>query len=257
MLSNTRKKITMAKPTYSNVNLFFRSLIFSIYSLTSIILYGAFFTLVGWPLPVKTRHKLIRFYLTYYFRALKLICHMDYKIIGLENIPPDRTGIFMSKHQSTWETFMLPLIFDTPAIITKRELLWIPFFGWGLALADPIAINRKDRTTAMQQVIAKGTQCLKDGRWIMVFPEGTRTAYGTVGNYRLGGARLAVATQHPILPIAHNAGYFWPRRKFIKRPGTVTMVIGPLIETQGLTPEQAMAKTKDWIETTMATLKVD
>lgn len=103
----------------------------------------------------------------------------------------------------------------------------------------------------MQQIIDKGRKCLEAGRWILIFPEGTRVVPGTVGRYRLGGARLAAATGYPIVPVAHNAGNCWPRRKFIKRPGTITVVIGPLIESKGRTPEELLALTKDWIETTM------
>ena len=138
-----------------------------------------------------------------------------------------------------------------PAPLAKKELAWVPFFGWGLAVASPIFIDRKNKQSAMQQIISKGKQFLDQGRWIIIFPEGTRVPYGEQGHYKLGGARLAAATNYPILPIAHNAGWFWPRRKFIKKPGTITMVIGPLIETQGLSPEELLAKTKDWIEATM------
>jgi 1-acyl-sn-glycerol-3-phosphate acyltransferase len=185
---------------------------------------------------------------------LKKICHIDYRIEGIENIPKDQHGILMCKHSSAWETFFLPLYFHTPAAIAKRELAWVPFFGWGLIVMDPIFINRKNKRSAMQQIIEKGRRCLQAGRWIMVFPEGTRVPYGTVGHYRLGGARLAAETGYPILPIAHNAGRFWPRRSFIKRPGTITVVIGPLIESKGRSPEDLLAETKDWIETTMKRL---
>lgn len=239
------------KKTYSATNLFFRSLIFSIFSLTSIIFYGSFFVLFTWPLSVKQRFFLIHYYVRFYFWALKCICHIDYKVIGLKNLPKNRTGIVMSKHQSTLETFLLPYLLKNPAIIVKRELLWLPFFGWGLALTDPIAIDRSNRSQAMNQLITKGTKCLNQHRWILVFPEGTRVAYGKIGNYKLGGARLAVATEHPILPIAHDAGRFWPRRKFIKHPGTVKIVIGPMIESKGKTPEEILAATKEWIEHTM------
>jgi len=186
-----------------------------------------------------------------YFYVLKVVCHIDYRIEGLENVPKDRVGIIMCKHQSTWETFFIPQYFHTPAPIAKRELAWVPFFGWGLALCDPIFINRSDKKTAMQQIVEKGKRCLAAGRWVLMFPEGTRIPYGKIGHYRLGGARLASATGYPILPIAHNAGKFWPRRKFIKRPGTITVVIGPLIESTGRKPEELLNFTKQWIETTM------
>lgn len=242
--------VTMNK-SYSKLNLFIRSLIFSVFSLTSICSYSLFVVL-SWPFcSLATRHMLIRQFLKFYMRAFKCICHVDYRVEGMENIPQDRTGIVLSKHQSTIETFLLPIIFHTPAVIVKRELLWLPFFGWGLAAADPISVNRAKGSSAMQQVLMKGKKCLDDGRWVLIFPEGTRTAFGTVGHYKIGGARLAAATNHPVIPVAHNAGYFWPRRQFIKRPGTVTVVIGPVIETEGLKAEEVLELTKNWIEGTM------
>jgi 1-acyl-sn-glycerol-3-phosphate acyltransferase len=129
--------------------------------------------------------------------------------------------------------------------------LWLPFFGWGLATIDPIAINRSKKTNAMEQIIKKGKVCLDAGRWILVFPEGTRIPYGKVGHYKAGGARLAVTTGYPVIPVAHNAGRYWSKRGFIKKPGTVQMVIGPLIETKNKTPDEVLAEVKDWIEGTI------
>jgi 1-acyl-sn-glycerol-3-phosphate acyltransferase len=240
----------MNKPSYSKLNLFIRSLIFSIYSITTIIIYS-FVCLAALLFPLHFRMSLIRAYMRVYFYVLKKVCHLDYKVEGLENIPKDRNGIIMCKHSSTWETFFLPLYFHLPAALAKRELAWIPFFGWGLAVSQPIFINRSDKQSSMQQIIEKGERFLRQGRWIMIFPEGTRVPFGTVGQYKLGGARLAAATGYPIIPIAHNAGYFWPRRRFIKRPGTVTVVIGPPIESRDRKPEELLAVTKQWIETTM------
>lgn len=232
------------------INLFIRSLLFFCYSLGSILIFS-FICLCLWPFPLSYRTKAIRGFLRAHLWVLKVLCHIEYEVTGLENIPHDRNGIVLCKHQSTWETFLLPLLFHDPAIIVKRELLWVPFFGWGLATQDPIAINRSNATSAMQQVIEKGKRCLDKGRWIIVFPEGTRIAPGKIGKYRLGGARLAVATGYPVIPVAHNAGCFWPRRKFIKRPGKIQVVIGPLLESQGRTPEELLALAKDWIEQTM------
>lgn len=240
----------MTKKKYSKFNLFIRSFIFSIYSLTTIFIYS-FFVLAALVLPLRFRHLIIRSFLTSCLAVLKFVCRIDYHVEGLEHIPKDRAGIILSKHQSTWETFFLPLIFHDPAVIVKRELLWVPFFGWGLAASDPISINRGKKGTAMQQIIAKGKKCLAEGRWILIFPEGTRMAPGAVGKYKLGGARLATATGAPIIPVAHNAGRCWPRRKFIKQPGTIRVVIGPIIESQGRTAEAVMAEAKNWIETTM------
>lgn len=244
----------MPNKHYSQLNLFIRSLIFSVYSLTSMVLYS-FICLLTIVLPLHKRFEIISHYLRAYFWVLSKVCHINYVVEGLDNIPKDRAGIILSKHQSTWETFFLPIIFNNPAIILKRQLLWIPFFGWGLAVVEPIAINRSNKSSAMQQIITKGKKCLERGRSILVFPEGTRVAIGQVGHYRLGGPRLAAATGYPIIPVAHNAGLFWPRRKFIKKPGTVQVVIGPAIESQGRTPEELLELTKQWIESTM--LRID
>lgn len=232
------------------INLFIRSLIFSIVSIILIVICSTS-CLLALPLPLRYRHRIVRFFLVLYLGALRVICGLSYRVEGLENIPDARYGVIFSKHQSAWETFFLPTIFHDPAVIAKRELLWVPFYGWGLAAADPILINRKDKSTAMQQIIRKGTKCLQDGRWILVFPEGTRVAVGHVGKYHLGGARLAVAAEAPVIPVAHNAGYFWPKRGFIKKPGTVSVVVGPLIETRGRAPDEVMDLAKNWIETTM------
>lgn len=235
---------------YSKFNLFIRACIFTIYSVISVTLYGVV-TLASAFGPLRWRHAIIRSYLRNFILVLKKVCLVNFRIEGLRNIPKDRVGIVMCKHQSAWETLLLPLLFHDPAVITKKELLWVPFFGWGLALSDPIAINRKDRSSAMNQILKKGKKRLDDGRWVLVFPEGTRVPPGTVGHYRLGGARLAAGTGYPIIPIAHNAGRFWPRRSFIKIPGTIKVVIGPPIESHGREPEELLRLTKDWIETTM------
>ena len=244
----------MPNPSYSKINLFFRSLIFSLYSMVIIFLYS-FVCLVSFLFPLRYRLALIRSYLRLSIYVLKVVCHIDYQIEGLEHIPKDRKAIVLSKHQSTWETFFLPLIFLDPAIIVKRELLWVPFFGWGLATTDPIVINRNNKATAMQQLMKKGKKCLDSGRFVLLFPEGTRIPVGEIGHYRLGGARLAAETGYPIIPIAHNAGHFWPKRTFIKYPGTVRMVIGEPIQSKGRKPDELLALTKDWIESTV--LKID
>jgi 1-acyl-sn-glycerol-3-phosphate acyltransferase len=248
-----REKLVPNKKAYSKINLFVRSFIFSIFSILSMLLYSLFVVTLFF-MPLKVRHALVRGFLAAYLYMLKKVCLIDYEVTGLQHVPKGLPGIVLSKHQSTWETFFLPLVFKDPAIILKQELLWIPFFGWGLAAIDPIAINRRSKGTAMQQIIAKGKKCLDAGRWIIVFPEGTRTAPGTIGNYKLGGARLATATGHPVIPVAHNAGRYWPRRKFIKRPGTIQVVIGPVIETKDKTADEVLALAKDWIEETMRRL---
>lgn len=241
------------KKKLSRFNLLIRSSFFSIFMILAATFYS-FICILSFPFPLRYRHGLISAWTGAMIWALKKTCRIDYQIEGLENIPRDRNGVILSKHQSTWETFFLQNLFHETAIILKRELLWIPFFGWGLAIIDPIAINRSAASSAMEQIIKKGRKCLEAGRWILVFPEGTRIAPGKVGHYRLGGARLAVATGYPVIPVAHNAGVYWPKRKFIKKPGTIHVVIGPLIETTGRTPEAVLAQAKTWIEETMLRL---
>ncbi len=238
------------------VNLFIRSLIFTCIMAFSIVLYS-FLCILAIPFPFRFRYTLIAGFTHAILNILKYICHIDYHVQGLDNIPIDRTGIVLSKHQSIWETFYLPTVFPHMAIILKRELLWIPFFGWGLATIDPIAINRNKKSSAMDQIIKKGKACLNAGRWILIFPEGTRIPYGKVGHYKAGGARLAVATKAPVIPVAHNAGRYWSKRGFIKKPGTVQMVIGPLIETNNKTPDQVMEEVKNWIEMTIKKIDQD
>lgn len=244
------KKISV----FENVNRFLRSLLFSVLMIVGTCFYS-FLCLIFWVLPLRFRFRLIQTFTSFLLWSLKIICRINYKIEGLENISQNRNGVIMSKHQSAWETFLLQNLFPNSAIIVKRELFWVPFFGWGLASISPIAINRSDKSSAMEQVITKGKTCLQQGRYVLVFPEGTRVAPGHVGHYRLGGARLATATGFPVIPVAHNSGRFWPRRKFIKRPGTVHVVIGPMIETQGRKSEEVLEEVKKWIETTM--LRID
>lgn len=238
---------TLSSKMWATLNLWVRSSIFAVFSLTGVIFWSTVI-ICSWVLPLRTRHLLVRSYLKFYLDVLKWLCHVDYQVIGLENVPKDRVGVVLSKHQSAWETFFLPTVFHAPAVILKRELYLVPFFGWALAASDPIAINRNNRTSAMQQVIKKGAPRLAAGRWIIVFPEGTRTPYGKVGHYKLGGARLAVETGYPVIPVAHNAGKYWPKKSFLKYPGTVRVVIGPMIETKNRTPEEVMAEVQAWIE---------
>jgi 1-acyl-sn-glycerol-3-phosphate acyltransferase len=239
-----------AQPNPGKISMFLRSLLFAIVVplFTSV---WSFICVMAFPLPLRIRNEVVMVWTRSVVWLLKVICRIDYHIEGWENIPRDRNGVIMSKHQSAWETFFLPANFKETAIILKRELYWVPFFGWGMAVTDPIGINRSDKASAMTQIITKGKKCLQAGRWVLVFPEGTRIAPGQVGKYRMGGARLAVDAGYPVLPVAHNAGRFWFRRKFIKHPGTITLVFGPLIETSGRSAEKVLELTKDWIETTM------
>jgi len=184
---------------------------------------------------------------------LKVFCGIDFVVEGRENL--DRSNaIILSKHQSTWETLALHSFTPLARWVFKRELMYIPVFGWALALTDPIALNRGAGRAAINELIKKGTQKLNDGKWLILFPEGTRTAPGKTHKYKIGGAMLAVKSGYPVIPIAHNAGEFWPRHSFIKWPGTIKVVIGPVIESEGRSANEINEAVFDWIEDAMKSI---
>ena len=183
--------------------------------------------------------------------AARWICGIRWRVIGLENVPADASRhphVVMSKHSSTWETLALNLYFPPLAFVAKKELLSIPFFGWGFALASPITINRKAGANAMQQMAEQGRERFRDGFWIVVYPEGTRIRAGTRAKYKTGGARLAVELGVPVVPVAHNAGYLWPKGLFGKHSGTLTMSIGKPISSAGRDAQSLMTDVESWIE---------
>ena len=160
----------------------------------------------------------------------------------------------MSKHSSTWETFALNFLFPPLAFVAKKELLSIPFFGWAFRLASPITIDRKAGQDAMTQIATQGRERLAQGFWIVVYPEGTRIPVGTRVRYKTGGARLAVSLGAPIVPVAHNAGYLWPKGVLGKRPGVITVSIGPTISPEGKDMQQLTTEVETWIENEVARL---
>lgn len=185
---------------------------------------------------------------------LGITCGLRHEVIGQENIPTKPT-IILSKHQSAWETIALPRYFSPQCWVLKRELLKVPFFGWGLATLRPIAIDRSAGASAAQQVIEQGEQRLDQGLWVVIFPEGTRVPPGEKGRYKLGGAILAEHAQVPVVPVAHNSGDYWPRNSFFKYPGTIKLVIGKPFETAGLKASEINRKAEDWIEPQVAALR--
>ena len=185
---------------------------------------------------------------------LKLCCRIDFKVEGLAALP-DEPSVVLSNHQSAWETILFQKIFPGQSYLLKKELLWIPFFGWGLAANEPIAIDRSKKTKALKQLIAQGKERLKRGRWIIVFPEGTRMPVGQPGEFQAGGAYIACKAGVPVVPVAHNAGVFWSKgNAFGKKPGTVQVVIGPPIDTEGRKPREVNAEATAWILKTLKTI---
>ena len=213
----------------------------------------ALFTLATFPLPAQIRFRLISGWSRAVIALAQGVLGIRYRVEGLEHLP-SQPAIILAKHQSAWETLAFQLIFPPQVLVLKRELLWIPFFGWGLALMSPISIDRSKGTSALKRMLAQGRERLSQGFWIAIFPEGTRVAPGTRGEYRVGGAWLAVKTGALVVPVAHNAGWFWRRNAFIKRPGTVTVLIGEPISPEGLTPEALNAQVEEWIESRMPAL---
>ena len=185
--------------------------------------------------------------------SLKTLCKLDFRIEGRENIPTG-PAIIMCKHQSAWETLALQLVFPPQIWIIKRELLWIPIYGWALATMHPISIDRSAGMHAIMLVASEGQKRLDAGLWVVVYPEGTRTAPGEKRKYQPGGSLLAEKSGYPVIPVAHNSGYFWPRNSLDKKPGTITMVIGPAIHPQGKSAAEITREVEDWIETTVAKL---
>lgn len=210
--------------------------------------------LLSFALPPLTRYRIITTWSRCVIWAARVVCGIRYRVVGAEHLP-QRPCIILSKHQSAWETLALQLIFPPQVWVLKKELLRVPFFGWGLAMLSPIAIDRSARREALQQLIDQGRQRLAAGFCIVIFPEGTRVAPGRRGHYRPGGARLAVATGTPVIPVAHNAGLRWGRNAFIKQPGLVTVSIGAPIDPQGMGVEDLARRVEDWIEGEMPRLE--
>lgn len=179
---------------------------------------------------------------------LKVLCDLKLEITGRENIS-SQPVIYAVKHQSAWETICLQNILPpNTSWILKKSLVYVPVFGLAVLAASPIAINRKERRSAIESIIKQGKQKIAAGRNIIIFPEGTRTTYGEKTKYKLGAAKLAIATGVPIVPVAHNAGKFWKRHGLKKHPGTIKLEIGAPIDTTNIDPKQLMNEIETWIE---------
>lgn len=230
-----------------------RSTLFAFF-LTLITPVFAVIALLTFPLPALTRYRIISLWTHCVMWAARVICGIRYRVIGRENIPAEPC-IILSKHQSAWETLAFQQIFPPQVWVLKRELLRVPFFGWGLAMLSPIAIDRSSRRAALQQLVEQGQQRLDAGFCIVIFPEGTRIAPGRRGKYRPGGARLAIQTGTAVIPVAHNAGTCWGRNAFLKHPGLITVSIGAPIQSDDANAETLAKRVEHWIEGEMPLLE--
>ncbi|MDF1486426.1 lysophospholipid acyltransferase family protein [Ramlibacter sp. H39-3-26] len=193
-------------------------------------------------------------------RSGTAILGIQNRIIGWENLPQGARdpAVLLVKHQSTWETFVMPAIMPHPlAFVFKKELLYVPFFGWAMARMDMIHIDRSRRAAAFNKVVHQGRRLLEQGTWIIMFPEGTRIPRGQAGHYKAGGTRLAVETGVPVIPVAVTSAKCWPRKAFVKRPGVVDISIGPQIPSAGRAPDELMREVQAWIEAEMRRLDPD
>ncbi|HXI76581.1 MAG TPA: lysophospholipid acyltransferase family protein [Steroidobacteraceae bacterium] len=227
-----------------------RSLLFTTYMMASACVFGGVMALGFW-LPYQAQFALARTWARILLWVLERLCGLKYVVEGRERIPPGN-HIVMSNHTSAWETVAQFLIFPPQVWVLKRELLWIPFVGWGLKLLRPIAINRGEGHRAVNQVVEQGKARLRDGLWIIIFPEGTRVIAGETRKFGVSGAVLAIASGKSVVPLSHNAGLFWARRGFVKKPGTIRVIIGAPIESAGKNPRELNEEIRQAIEAGLA-----
>jgi 1-acyl-sn-glycerol-3-phosphate acyltransferase len=226
---------------------FVRSVLFTAFMFAWSLLYAMYFVVASPFVPLKQRFAMAAWYAHRMLGGLRLLCALDYRVEGLENLPA-QPHVMLWKHGSAWETFAQFLIGPPKVLVLKRELILIPFFGWGLKLLHSIAINRGAGASAVNQVVNQGMERLAEGLSVLVFPEGTRMPAGETRKYGVSGTLLAIRAGCPVVPVAHDAGYYWPRRGLLKQPGTVRVVIGPPIETAGRDAREINTEVQAWIE---------
>ena len=236
---------------------FFRSLLHALWMLVTVVPWGIWMVSASlWASGEEMYWKAAR-WLNWQIEAARVLCGVQVRVTGMENLPQGKTSpaILLVKHQSTLETFLIPTLMPHPlAYVFKRELIFIPFFGWAIGRMDMIHIDRSQRAQAFNRVVEQGKRLLAQGIWVIMFPEGTRIPRGEQGVYKLGGTRLAVATGAPVVPIAVTSAKCWPRKAFIKRPGIVDVSIGKPIPSEGRAPDEMMREVEAWIEGEMRRL---
>jgi 1-acyl-sn-glycerol-3-phosphate acyltransferase len=223
-----------------------RSLLFFLIQ-SALTIVWSLLSLFTFPFPPLARYRFITVWSRMVIWLARTLCGIDYEVRGLEHLPK-QPGIILAKHQSAWETLAFQVFLPPQVWVIKRELLKVPFFGWGLAMMSPIAIERTAGMKALRQTLEQGRQRLAQGFWIVIFPEGHRFPPGERGQYQLGGAWLAVQTGAPAVPVAHNAGHVWPRHSFLKYPGKITVSIGRPIDPAGMRADALNKAVEDWIE---------
>jgi 1-acyl-sn-glycerol-3-phosphate acyltransferase len=234
-----------------------RSFIHALWSLITVVPWAIMMLLASIFLRGVPMYRLAQGWLWLCMQGLRVICGVRWRVSGMENLPVGQTtpAILLVKHQSTLETFLMPLLMPHPlAYVFKRELMYVPFFGWAMARLDMIHIDRRQRAQAFSKVVDQGKRLLAQGIWVIMFPEGTRIPRGQKGVYKHGGTRLAVETGAPVIPIAVSSAKCWPRKAFIKYPGVVDVSIGQPIQSAGREPDELLREVEGWIESEMRRL---
>lgn len=224
--------------------LFLKSLLYFLGSVIALI-FVILSMLLTFYLPIKYRYRIGSLWGKFNTWWLGIVCGVKIELIGQENIPK-QACVIVSNHQSAWETFAFQKIFPHQSWVLKKQLLLIPIFGWGLALLKPITINRGEKLKALKKIIKQGSARIKQGIFVVIFPEGTRQPYGKLGKYQKGGVSIAKNSLCDILPVYHNAGIAWPKHSFIKYPNTVTVVIGKPVSVKDKTTTALIKEIRDW-----------
>ncbi len=237
--------------TKNSFKVYLGSSVLFLYIVISTVIFGPIILLCI-VLPFSARYWLAQLWIKALFWVLKITCGLTYELQGIENLPKDQSYIVLSKHQSAWETVALRLFLPPQTALLKKSLLWIPIGGWALATLKPIAIDRENQREALKALIDQGIARLQEGLCVVIFPEGTRAAPGENKKFNAGGAMLAQKSGYPVIPLAHNAGEFWPRYSFLKYPGIIQVRIGPAIQTEGKKAKDINAEAEAWIAAAMA-----
>jgi 1-acyl-sn-glycerol-3-phosphate acyltransferase len=244
--------VSAARRRSGGIGALLRSLVFTTFFFVTVPVYS-FPVLACAAFPYRVRYAIVQQWARMMLAALRVLCGLGFTVEGREHVPPGPCVVLL-KHQSTWEGLAQVVIFPCQTWVLKRELMWVPFLGWALAVLRPIAIDRSAHRTALDQIVAVGGRRLRDGMWVMVFPEGTRVAPGAWRRYGLGGALLAKSAGVPVVPVAHNAGWYWRRRAWIKYPGTIRVRIGPPIGTTEPNVQEITDAARAWIDGQMSEL---
>lgn len=234
----------------SKIKLYLGSTVLFVSMTLSSLVFGSLVLLCS-VFPFMVRYRLSTLWVRFVLFMARICCGVRHEVEGLEHIKDIPVAIVLSKHQSAWETIALRLILPPQTALLKQSLLWLPVWGWALATLKPIAIDRENQRAALKTLLKQGKAYLEEGLWVVVFPEGTRTAPGEVKKFNAGGAILAEKTGYPVIPIAHNAGHCWSRYSFLKYPGTIKVKIGPVIDSKGRKAADINVEASEWIAQAM------